>query len=168
MHIRSGFFQPQLEKIMRSLPLLKEDRPHGPKAVLSDHDTSATTGTIKHIHEWLAHWQNDLAILWLTVELSDVHAVSAFPYIIPYLWVISKAGSLGANICYLVPRFSSFVNSTTILTCSETVADSLRWSRPSRLLSILLILLCQRWWTFCKNLLWAFSPSCIKLATNVK
>lgn len=49
MHIRSGFFQPQLEKIMGSLAVLKEDRPHGPKAVLSDHDTSATTGTIKHI-----------------------------------------------------------------------------------------------------------------------
>jgi proteasome activator subunit 4 len=43
MHIRSGLFEPQLKKIMSSLPEWKAERPHGPKAVLSTHDTAALT-----------------------------------------------------------------------------------------------------------------------------
>lgn len=43
MHIRSGLFEPQLRKIMSDLPGFKAERPHGPKAVLSAHDTAALT-----------------------------------------------------------------------------------------------------------------------------
>jgi hypothetical protein len=43
MHIRSGFFTPQLQEIMAQLPEWKKERPHGPKAVLSTHDTAAMT-----------------------------------------------------------------------------------------------------------------------------
>jgi proteasome activator subunit 4 len=44
MHIKTGLFTPQLEAIVASLPEWKEQRPHGPKAPLSQHDTSALTG----------------------------------------------------------------------------------------------------------------------------
>lgn len=44
MHIRSGLFEPQLHEIVALLPKWKEERPHGPKAPLSTHDTSALTG----------------------------------------------------------------------------------------------------------------------------
>ena len=44
MQIRSGLFMPQLQQIVDALPKWKEDRPHGPKAPLSTHDTSALTG----------------------------------------------------------------------------------------------------------------------------
>ena len=43
MQIRSGLFQPQLKGIMGKIPEWKEERPHGPKAVLSTHDTAALT-----------------------------------------------------------------------------------------------------------------------------
>ena len=43
MHVRTGFFEPQLKTIMKSLPEWKTERPHGPKAVLSTHDTAALT-----------------------------------------------------------------------------------------------------------------------------
>ena len=46
MRIRTGLFEPQLREIMKSLPELMKDRPHGPKAVLSAHDTSAMTGKL--------------------------------------------------------------------------------------------------------------------------
>ena len=44
MQIRTGRFMPQLQNIMSSFPKWKEERPHGPKAALSDHDTAASTG----------------------------------------------------------------------------------------------------------------------------
>jgi proteasome activator subunit 4 len=44
MQIRSGLFMPQLQQIVDALPKWKEERPHGPKAPLSTHDTSAMTG----------------------------------------------------------------------------------------------------------------------------
>lgn len=43
MHIKSGLFTPQLQQIMDSLPTWKQDRPHGPKAALSVHDTAVST-----------------------------------------------------------------------------------------------------------------------------
>lgn len=43
MHGRTGAFEPQLKTIMTSLPEWKAERPHGPKAVLSAHDTAALT-----------------------------------------------------------------------------------------------------------------------------
>lgn len=43
MQIRTGLFMPQLQQIVDALPKWKEDRPHGPKAPLSTHDTSALT-----------------------------------------------------------------------------------------------------------------------------
>ncbi|OCF42973.1 proteasome activator subunit 4 [Kwoniella heveanensis CBS 569] len=81
MHIRSGLFTPQLQHIIDSLPEWKKDRPHGPKAVLSTHDTAALT-----------------ALSWLSVELSDVHAVAAFPYIIPVLPAIFELRDLNDNV----------------------------------------------------------------------
>nr|XP_018259276.1 proteasome activator subunit 4 [Kwoniella dejecticola CBS 10117]OBR81434.1 proteasome activator subunit 4 [Kwoniella dejecticola CBS 10117] len=80
MRIRSGLFMPQLQDIMTSLPEWKKDRPHGPKAVLSTHDTSAST-----------------ALSWLSVELSDVHAVATFPYIISVLPAIFELRDLNDN-----------------------------------------------------------------------
>ncbi|WVQ63803.1 uncharacterized protein L199_001958 [Kwoniella botswanensis] len=80
MHIRSGLFMPQLQNIVDSLPKWKEDRPHGPKAVLSTHDTAALT-----------------ALSWLSVELSDVHAVATFPYIISILPAIFELRDLNDN-----------------------------------------------------------------------
>lgn len=44
MHIRSGHFTPQLEQLMKNLRGHKMERPHGPKAVQSPHDLTATTG----------------------------------------------------------------------------------------------------------------------------
>lgn len=79
MHIRSGLFAPQLQEIVGSLPKWKEERPHGPKAPLSTHDTSAMTSEPADTVELI------IVVNWLLVELSDVHAVSAFPYIIPIL-----------------------------------------------------------------------------------
>ncbi|ORY33092.1 putative membrane protein [Naematelia encephala] len=80
MHIRSGFFEPQLKEIITSLPAWKTERPHGPKAMLSTHDTVALT-----------------TLSWLQVELSDVHAVATFPYIIPILPEIFELRELNDN-----------------------------------------------------------------------
>jgi proteasome activator subunit 4 len=44
MGLRSGHLLPQIKGFMESLPILKEQRPHGPQAALSEHDTSAETG----------------------------------------------------------------------------------------------------------------------------
>jgi proteasome activator subunit 4 len=49
MHIRHGLFVPQLEKILAALPEWKTERPHGPKDVLSDHDTAGSTSTWRTI-----------------------------------------------------------------------------------------------------------------------
>lgn len=46
MHIRSGTFESQLKEIVAKLPEWKAERPHGPKAVLSDHDNAATTSEL--------------------------------------------------------------------------------------------------------------------------
>lgn len=43
MKIRSAPFQPQMQEIMKTLPELKKDRPHGPKAVQSAHDLTANS-----------------------------------------------------------------------------------------------------------------------------
>lgn len=48
MHIRSGRFEPQLKSIMAQLPGWKMERPHGPKAQLSDHDCAASMS--KYLH----------------------------------------------------------------------------------------------------------------------
>lgn len=48
MHTRTGLFEPQLQQIMSSLPDWKAERPHGPKAVLSTHDTAALTSKPTH------------------------------------------------------------------------------------------------------------------------
>lgn len=87
MHIQSGLFEPQLREIMQSLPAWKKERPHGPKAVQSTHDTAALTSTCLSEQRPL---QADIAVAlsWLSVELSDVHAVATFPYIIPFLHVV--------------------------------------------------------------------------------
>jgi proteasome activator subunit 4 len=47
MGIRSGVFDAQLKEIVAKLPEWKVERPHGPKAVLSDHDNAATTSEFK-------------------------------------------------------------------------------------------------------------------------
>ena len=83
MQIRSGLFMPQLQKIMDSLPEWKAERPHGPKAVLSVHDTSALTSMC--LSQNMENALIVVALSWLSVELSDVHAVATFPYIIPIL-----------------------------------------------------------------------------------
>jgi len=80
MRIKTGLFAPQLEEIMKALPGLKMERPHGPKAVQSQHDLTALT-----------------TLTWLIVELSDVHAVAAFPYIIPFLPEIFELRDLNDN-----------------------------------------------------------------------
>ncbi|ORX39177.1 putative membrane protein [Kockovaella imperatae] len=80
MRLKSGPFMPQLKGIMQELEVLRKDRPHGPKAVLSPHDTSAVT-----------------TLSWITVELSDVHAVGSFPYIIPFLPQIFELRELNDN-----------------------------------------------------------------------
>nr|XP_019009928.1 proteasome activator subunit 4 [Kwoniella pini CBS 10737]OCF48709.1 proteasome activator subunit 4 [Kwoniella pini CBS 10737] len=98
MRIRSGRFMPQLQSIMNSLPELKKDRPHGPNAVLSTHDASAST-----------------ALGWLYVELSDVHAVAAFPYIIPILPAIFELRELNDNVDLqrLTGKLLAFIPSIT-------------------------------------------------------
>ena len=91
MHIRTGLFEPQLKRIMESLPEWKTERPHGPKAVLSTHDTAALTSLLSGIGQFGRADSNlEIALSWLSVELSDVHAVGAFPYIIPILYVMKK------------------------------------------------------------------------------
>ncbi|EIW66071.1 hypothetical protein TREMEDRAFT_35609 [Tremella mesenterica DSM 1558] len=80
MQIKSGRFEPQLREIMDSLPKWKLERPHGPQAVLSTHDTSALT-----------------ILMWLTTELLDVHAAAVFPYIIPLLPEIFELRDLNDN-----------------------------------------------------------------------
>nr|ODN78210.1 proteasome activator subunit 4 [Cryptococcus depauperatus CBS 7841] len=81
MHIRGACYQAEIDQIVNSLSELKKERPHGPVAITSVHDLTATT-----------------LILWLTVELSDVHAVSAFPYVIPILPQIFELRELHDNI----------------------------------------------------------------------
>jgi proteasome activator subunit 4 len=78
MKIRSGKYSSQLKQIMEQLSKWKAERPHGPKAVQSEHDSAAMTS------EWTVN-QADAALAWLTIELSDVHAAAAFPYIISIL-----------------------------------------------------------------------------------
>ena len=51
MQIRSGLFEPNLKKIMSSLPEWRTERPHGPKAVLSTHDTAALTSDLRPCHQ---------------------------------------------------------------------------------------------------------------------
>lgn len=46
MQIRSGHFSPQLKQIVEQLPKWKEERPHGPKAVQSEHDNAAMTSKL--------------------------------------------------------------------------------------------------------------------------
>jgi proteasome activator subunit 4 len=43
MCIRTGTFESRLKEIIAKLPEWKAERPHGPKAVLSDHDNAAMT-----------------------------------------------------------------------------------------------------------------------------
>ncbi|WVQ73567.1 hypothetical protein IAR50_003145 [Cryptococcus sp. DSM 104548] len=81
MHIRNARYQPELISIFDSLPELKDSREHGPKAVLSEHDKNAMT-----------------ALLWMIVELSDVRAGSAFPYIIPILPQIFELREMNDNL----------------------------------------------------------------------
>ncbi|WRT69165.1 uncharacterized protein IL334_006149 [Kwoniella shivajii] len=80
MRTRGGQFMPQLQKIVESLPEWKKDRPHGPKAVQSTHDTAALT-----------------TLGWLAVEFTDVHAVATFPYIISILPDIFELRDLNDN-----------------------------------------------------------------------
>ncbi|KAK4685506.1 proteasome activator subunit 4, partial [Tremellales sp. Uapishka_1] len=80
MHIRSGYLTPYVESFMASLPEWRLERPHGPKASLSTHDTAALT-----------------TLTWLALELQDVHSVSAFPYIIPMLPVLFEMRELNDN-----------------------------------------------------------------------
>jgi proteasome activator subunit 4 len=68
MRIRQTPFKTQLLDIVERLKVLRQERPHGPTAMMSAHDTTAVT---------MMHW--------LSVELSDVHAVATFPSIIPIL-----------------------------------------------------------------------------------
>jgi proteasome activator subunit 4 len=46
MGIRSGHFDSQLKQIMEQLPKWKAERPHGPKAVQSEHDNAAMTSEL--------------------------------------------------------------------------------------------------------------------------
>lgn len=102
MGIRSVPFQRQLDGIIANLKELRKTRPHGPKAILSPHDTTAVT---------LMHW--------LAIELSDVHSVGTYPYLVPILPEIfdlremndniemqSNAGRLLALITSITPAFS--------------------------------------------------------------
>ena len=43
MRIKDGFYLPQLRSILQELPQLEKERPHGPLAVQSAHDTTAMT-----------------------------------------------------------------------------------------------------------------------------
>ncbi|WVQ81077.1 hypothetical protein IAT38_003199 [Cryptococcus sp. DSM 104549] len=81
MHLRSGLFESAFSAAMSKLPELKESRSSGAKAVLSTHDNVALS-----------------VLAWLTVELSDVHGVAAFPYIIPVLPEIFALRELNDNI----------------------------------------------------------------------
>ncbi|WOO84927.1 Autophagy-related protein 22 [Vanrija pseudolonga] len=73
-------FMSRLQGIVDSLKEMRKDRPHGPKAIMSPHDTTAVT--LMHL---------------LSIELSDVHAVSAFPYIIPILPDIFELREMNDN-----------------------------------------------------------------------
>lgn len=82
MQIRTAPFKPQMEEIMKTLQVLKKDRPHGPKAVQSAHDLIANSSKLNgpyNIQELI------VVLTWLIVECSDVRAVAAFTYIIPFL-----------------------------------------------------------------------------------
>jgi proteasome activator subunit 4 len=46
MKIRSAPFQTKMQEIMETLPELKKDRPHGPKAVQSAHDLTANSSKL--------------------------------------------------------------------------------------------------------------------------
>ena len=46
MQIRTAPFKPQMEEVMKTLPILKKDRPHGPKAVQSEHDLTANSSKL--------------------------------------------------------------------------------------------------------------------------
>ncbi|BEI84863.1 hypothetical protein CcaverHIS002_0502640 [Cutaneotrichosporon cavernicola] len=80
MGIRNPPFQAQLTEIVARLQELRKERPHGPKAIMSAHDTTAVT---------MMHW--------LTIELSDVHAVGTFPYLIPILPEIFELREMNDN-----------------------------------------------------------------------
>lgn len=93
--------QAQVDETMAKIDKFRADRPSGPKAAMSDHDTTATT---------LIHW--------LATELVDVHAVGTMPYIVPILPKIfefremndntsmqQNAGRLLAMITSITPAF---------------------------------------------------------------
>jgi proteasome activator subunit 4 len=82
MQIRTAPFKPQMEEIMKTLPSLKKDRPHGPKAVQSAHDLTANSSRLYDAQSCL---KLIIVLTWLIVECSDVRAVAAFTYIIPFL-----------------------------------------------------------------------------------
>jgi proteasome activator subunit 4 len=68
MHIKSGLFVPQLKQIMSDLPGLKMERPHGPKAVQSQHDLTALTSKPRFIRRG-SSWR--LAVHWqLSIDLA--------------------------------------------------------------------------------------------------
>lgn len=46
MGIRNPPFQTQLTEIVDTLKILRKDRPHGPKAIMSAHDTTAVTSEL--------------------------------------------------------------------------------------------------------------------------
>jgi proteasome activator subunit 4 len=71
-----------MEEIMRTLPILKKDRPHGPKAVQSEHDLTANSSELASTELFT---KLTIVLTWLIVECSDVRAVAAFTYIIPFL-----------------------------------------------------------------------------------
>lgn len=80
MGIRNPHLQPELNEAMAKLKELRAERPSGPKAAMSAHDTTAIT---------LMHW--------LGIELSDVHAVGTFPYLIPILPDIFELREMNDN-----------------------------------------------------------------------
>lgn len=43
MGIRNPPFQDHLSEIVQNLQVLRKERPHGPKAIMSAHDTTAVT-----------------------------------------------------------------------------------------------------------------------------
>ncbi|KAL7421289.1 Proteasome activator BLM10 [Cryptotrichosporon argae] len=81
MHIRQPAFASQLSETMTRLTELRKERPNGPKAAMSAHDTTAVT---------LMHW--------LGTELADVHAVATIPYVVPILREIFELREMNDNI----------------------------------------------------------------------
>jgi hypothetical protein len=65
------------------------------------------------------------ALNWLSVELSDVHAAGAFPYIIPVLYVLTGIQEV-ADSLNIAQRFSSCGTSTIILIFSGHQGDCWR------------------------------------------